>query len=50
MSPTVPAAGQPVTISISKHLALKVEGVIEHSGKSTPFTLSVCLSLSDMIV
>jgi integrator complex subunit 7 len=33
VSPTSLTSGQPITIKTGTHLALKVEGVIEHSGK-----------------
>lgn len=34
LSPSVPASGQPVSVTLGTHLALRVEGVIQHCSKS----------------
>ena len=35
LSPPLPPPGQDVSVNLNTHLTLKVEGVIEHSGKTS---------------
>ena len=37
LSPPLPSPGQHITVHLNSHLSLKVEGVIEHSGKASEY-------------
>ena len=41
LSPPLPLTGQYITVTLNTHLSLKVEGVIEHSGKTSKQLYSI---------